>query len=60
MRLLTEADAQFQLTQRERITLGVLAQTEGMTAKELSDVLETNGADELAAWMSFMKWEVVR
>ncbi len=49
MRLLTEADAQFQLTQRERITLGVLAQTEGMTAKELGDLLETNGADELAA-----------
>jgi ATP-dependent DNA helicase RecG len=51
MRLLTEADAQFQLTQRERITLGVLAQTEGMTAKELGDLLETNGADELAAWL---------
>jgi ATP-dependent DNA helicase RecG len=33
MRLLTEADARFQLTQRERITLGVLAQTEGMTAR---------------------------
>ncbi len=51
MRLLMEADAHFQLTQRERITLGVLAQTEGMTARELGGVLETEGADELAIWL---------
>ena len=51
MRLLTEADARFQLTQRERITLGVLAQTEGMTARELGAMLETHGADELTGWL---------
>ena len=51
LRLLTQADERFQLTQRERITLGVLAQTEGMTARELGAVLETDGADELAAWL---------
>ena len=51
MRLLTEADARFQLTQRERITLGVLAQTEGMTARELGAMLETDGADELTGWL---------
>ena len=51
MRLLTEADERFQLTQRERITLGALAQTEGMTARELGAVLETEGADELAVWL---------
>ena len=51
MRLMTEADERFQLTQRERITLGVLAQTEGMTARELAAVLETDGADELAVWL---------
>jgi ATP-dependent DNA helicase RecG len=51
MRLLTEADERFQLTQRERITLGALAQTEGMTARELGAVLETDGADELAVWL---------
>lgn len=51
MRLLTEADARFQLTQRERITLGILAQTEGMTARELGALLETDGADELAGWL---------
>lgn len=51
MRLLTEADERFQLTQRERITLGVLAQSEGMTARELGALLETEGADELAVWL---------
>jgi ATP-dependent DNA helicase RecG len=51
MRLLTEADARFQLTQRERITLGVLAQTEGMTARELGAVLETEGGDALSVWL---------
>jgi ATP-dependent DNA helicase RecG len=51
MRLLTVADERFQLTQRERITLGALAQTEGMTARELGAVLETDGADELAVWL---------
>jgi ATP-dependent DNA helicase RecG len=50
MRLLTEADALFQLTQRERITLGVLAQTEGMTARGLGSLLETD-AEELAVWL---------
>ncbi len=51
MHLLTEADERFQLTQRERITLGVLAQTEGMTARELGMALETEGAQELAVWL---------
>lgn len=43
--------ARFQLTQRERITLGVLAQTEGMTARELGAVLETEGGDALSVWL---------
>lgn len=51
MRLLTESAARFQLTQRERITLGVLAQTEGMTVRELAAVLETGGGGEVAAWL---------
>ncbi|PIQ51958.1 MAG: ATP-dependent DNA helicase [Comamonadaceae bacterium CG12_big_fil_rev_8_21_14_0_65_59_15] len=51
MRLLTEADARYQLTQRERITLGVLAQTEGMTARELGAVLESDGGDDLSVWL---------
>lgn len=53
MRLLTEADARFQLTQRERIALGVLAQTEGMTARSLRTLLDTQdgGADDLTLWL---------
>ncbi len=51
MRLMTEADEHFQLTQRERITLGALAQTEGMTARELAAVLETAGAEALVPWL---------
>lgn len=51
MRLMAEADARYQLTQRERITLGVLAQTEGLTARELGAVLETDGPEELAVWL---------
>ena len=51
MRLMAEADDRFQLTQRERITLGALAQTEGMTARELAAALETEGADALVPWL---------
>jgi ATP-dependent DNA helicase RecG len=51
MRLLMQADVRFQLTQRERITLGILAQTEGMTARELKAVLETEGGDDVAVWL---------
>lgn len=47
IRLLAEADARFQLTQRERITLGLLAIGEGMTGRELASRLELNGADDL-------------
>ena len=51
MRLVAEADERFQLTQRERITFGALAQSEGMTARELSAMLETDGVDDLAVWL---------
>ena len=49
--LMAAADERFELTQRERITLGALAQTEGMTARELAEVLETEGAEALAPWL---------
>ena len=51
MRLIAVADERFQLTQRERITLGALAQTEGMTAREIAALLETNGSDAFATWL---------
>jgi len=50
VRLMADADARFQLTQRERITLGALAQSEGMTARELSGILETDGSGTLDSW----------
>jgi len=51
MRLIAEADARYQLTQRERIALGILGQTEGMTARELADALESTGAEALTPWI---------
>ncbi len=50
IRLITEADARYQLTQRERITLAALAQSEGFTALELAALLDVENADALASW----------
>lgn len=50
IRLVETADKRFQLTQRERITLGVLALSEGMTARELADRLNLDNADALQSW----------
>jgi ATP-dependent DNA helicase RecG len=40
IRLLVEADQRYQLTQRERITFALVAQTEEVSAAELADELE--------------------
>src|SRR5690606_7516136 len=50
IQLLEDADRRFQLTQRERITLGLLAQSEGLTARELSGRLELAGDAPLKPW----------
>lgn len=47
LRLMAEADARFQLRQRERITLGMLAAGDGLTARELASRLELPTADDL-------------
>lgn len=61
MRLVALADAHYQLTQRERITLGALAQSEGMTTRELADLLEVDGADGLVLWLGrLIDWGLVR
>jgi len=51
--LMHQADAKFQLSQRERITLGMLAAGEGLTARELAARLELSSADDLrnAGWL---------
>ncbi|MBE2295092.1 MAG: putative DNA binding domain-containing protein [Phycisphaerales bacterium] len=51
IRLIETADKQFQLTQRERITLGLLALSEAMTARELAKCLELPETENLDAWL---------
>ena len=53
VKLMAEADARFQLRQRERITLGLLAAAgDGLTARELATKLELVDSDELrSAWL---------
>lgn len=51
IKLLSDADQRFQLTRRERITLGLLAMGEGMTARQLSSALELGDGEELKSWL---------
>lgn len=51
VRLITVADQRHQLTQRERIALGLLGQGEGMTALELAAALELADPDHLRLWL---------
>jgi ATP-dependent DNA helicase RecG len=51
LRLVSAADERFQLTQRERITLGALALSEGMSARELVDLLELERTEDLRTWL---------
>jgi|GEM_PF-1010897 len=48
---LAKADQTFFLRQREKITLGLLAQSDAMTAKEMADALELADAGEIASWL---------
>jgi ATP-dependent DNA helicase RecG len=50
IRLIAEADRKYQLTQRERIVLGLLAQSEGLTAGELAAKLELEDPGDLPRW----------
>jgi ATP-dependent DNA helicase RecG len=51
IRLIEVVDGRLQLTQRERITLGLLALSEGMTARELAEALELPNVDSLSPWL---------
>lgn len=58
---LAKADAQLQLTQRERIALGVLVQYEALTAREFCDILELSDASGISSWLGrLQRWEVIR
>ena len=57
---ITKADKQYQLTQRERIVLGLLAQHEAMTARELASALELPSSNELTLWLKRpLEWGVI-
>lgn len=45
-------DQQYQLTQRERIALGMLAQSEGRSATELAGALELSDPTSLRPWIT--------
>ena len=51
IRLIALADERHQLGQRERITLGTLAQSEGMLATELATALELEDPSHLRHWL---------
>ena len=52
IRLFADADQKHDLTQRERIALGMLAQTEGLTATDLAEQLELPNAADLTSWIT--------
>lgn len=51
VRILVDADQRFSLSQREKIALGILASTEGLTAVELAERLELREAKDVARWI---------
>jgi len=57
---MAKADQTFQLTQRERIALGLLAQHEALTARELAKALELSSVDALSPWINrLLNWGLV-
>lgn len=51
MRLLTQVDQRYQLRQRERIALALIAQTEGLRAAEIAKRLGLPDAASLSDWL---------
>ena len=61
IRLIETVDKQLQLTQRERIALGLLALSEEMTARELAKCLELPETGNLDAWLGRLPdWGIVQ
>lgn len=58
---IAKADQAFQLNQRERIALGLLAQYEALTARELAKTLELSTVDALQPWLRrLVEWNLVQ
>jgi len=58
---IAKADQTYQLTQRERIALGLLAQHDALTARELASTLELPSVDALQPWLKrLLDWQLVQ
>lgn len=58
---MAKADQTYQLAQRERIALGLLAQHDAMTARELAAALELPSVDALQPWLRrLLDWQLVQ
>lgn len=58
---IAKADQTYHLTQRERIALGLLAQHDALTARELATSLELSSVDVLQPWLKrLLEWQLVQ
>lgn len=58
---IAKADQTYQLSQRERIALGLLAQHDSMTARELTKKLELSAVEALQLWLGrLLDWNLVQ
>lgn len=58
---IAKADQTYQLTQRERIALGLLAQHDALTARELTTALELPSVEALQSWLRrLLDWHLVQ
>ena len=58
---IAKADQTYQLTQRERIVLGLLAQHDALTARELAATLELPSVEALQPWLKrVLEWHLMR
>ena len=58
---IAKADQTYQLTQRERIALGLLAQQDALTARELAGALELPKVEALQPWLKrLLEWQLVQ
>lgn len=58
---IAKADQTYQLTQRERIVLGLLAQHDALTARELATMLELPTVEALQPWLKrLLDWHLVQ
>ena len=59
--VMAKANQTYPLTQRERIALGVLAQHDALTARELTSVLELPSVEALHPWLQrLLEWGLVK